>query len=435
MTSAMATLRRAVRTGLRQALRYLPRERRFAIYRAMVDCDPAPSPRLQLKIAETREELEACFRLLHDAYVESGFMKPHPSGMRVTIYHALPTTTTLCAKWDDEVVGTISLIRDDSVFGFPLQTIFDLSAVWAAGGKVAEVSALAVHRRFRRAGGPILFPLMKFMYEYATTFFDTRHLVIAVNPKHIELYESLLFFERLTANIVEHYDFANGAPAVGAWLDLKTAPARFERVYGGKPPRKNLYAYFTQLKLPNIQLPARRYYTTNDPVLTPELLDYFFNVRTNGFAKLGDHEKALLHSIYDLPEYQPVLPPLPAGADGRRHRQCSRFSYKCPGYLRMPGGDAKLTYTMQVIEVSKYGFQARSSERLPLHVWADATIKLGKNEISTVKAMAVRERVNGAPDVYAFNLGEPDVVWSRFIGVLTGGQTHEDLEQASRFLA
>ena len=72
--------------------------------------------RLELKVAETREELEACFTILHDAYVASGFMKPDPSGMRVTIYHALPTTTTLCAKWEGRVVGTISMIRE-GVFG------------------------------------------------------------------------------------------------------------------------------------------------------------------------------------------------------------------------------------------------------------------------------------------------------------------------------
>lgn len=67
--------------------------------------------------------------MLHDAYVDSGFMKPDPSGMRVTIYHALsPTTTTLCAKYDGEVVGTISLIRE-SALGFPLQQIFDLTSV------------------------------------------------------------------------------------------------------------------------------------------------------------------------------------------------------------------------------------------------------------------------------------------------------------------
>ncbi len=47
-------------------------------------------------------------------------MTPDPSGMRVTIYHALPTTTTLCAKIGDQVVGTLSLIRE-SALGVPLQ--------------------------------------------------------------------------------------------------------------------------------------------------------------------------------------------------------------------------------------------------------------------------------------------------------------------------
>ena len=187
-------VRRLLHGTLRKLFNFLPQRRRFAVYRNLVDCDPAPNDRLELKIAETREELEACFSLLHDAYVGSGFMKPDPSGMRVTIYHALPTTTTLCAKYDGEVVGTLSLIRE-SVLGFPLQRIFDLTAIREKKGNIAEASALAVHRKFRRTGGSILFPLMKFMYEYCTTFFDTRHVVIAVNPKHIEMYESLLFFE------------------------------------------------------------------------------------------------------------------------------------------------------------------------------------------------------------------------------------------------
>ena len=245
--------------------------------------------------------------------------------MRVTIYHALPTTTTLCAKYDGEVVGTLSLIRD-SVFGFPLQSIFDLSGVRSKEGNIAEVSALAVHPKFRKTGGAILFPLMKFMYEYCVTFFDTRHLVIAVNPNRIEMYESLLFFQRLTANVVENYDFANGAPAVGAWLDLRYAPAIFKNAYGAKPARKNLDAYFTEVKLPNIQLPQRRYYTTNDPVLTPDLLDHFFNVRTTCFASLNEHKKELLHSIYDLPDYDQVLPP----HVGQRFRACQKGATLSP---------------------------------------------------------------------------------------------------------
>jgi GNAT superfamily N-acetyltransferase len=219
-------VRKLLQRTLRKLFNILPQKRRFAVYRNFVECNPAPNERLVLKIADTQEELEACFTLLHDAYVGSGFMTPDPSGMRVTIYHALPTTTTLCAKYDGQVVGTLSLIRE-SVFGFPLQRIFDLTAVREKKGNIAEVSALAVHRKFRRTGGSILFPLMKFMYEYCTTFFDTRHLVIAVNPRHIEMYESLLFFRRLTQNVVENYDFVNGAPAVGATLDLRAAKEIF----------------------------------------------------------------------------------------------------------------------------------------------------------------------------------------------------------------
>jgi hypothetical protein len=120
------------------------------------------------------------------------------------------------------------------------------------------------------------------------------------------MYESLLFFKRLTQNVVENYDFVNGAPAIGATLDL--ARRRSSGNTTAKAPKRNLHAFFTEVKLPNIRLPARRFYTTNDPVLTPELLDYFFNVRTNVFAELSDRKKCLMHTIYDLPAYQAVLP-------------------------------------------------------------------------------------------------------------------------------
>jgi GNAT superfamily N-acetyltransferase len=435
VNGTLKTTRKMVHRVLRRMLASLPRETRFAVYRSFVDCDPAPSDRLQLKIADTREELEASFSLLHDAYVDAEFMKPDPSGMRVTIYHALPTTTTLCAKWDGEVVGTISLIRE-SAFGFPLQKIFDLSGVRLKGGNLAEVSALAVHPRFRKTGGAILFPLMKFMYEYATKYFDTRHLLIAVNPNRIEMYESLLFFERLTANVVENYDFANGAPAVGAALDLQQAPAVMAPAYAGKPPRKNLLAYFTEFRLANLQLPNRRYFTTNDPVLTPQLLDHFFNRRTQGFAHLDARKKALLHSIYDLPAYRDILPELPAQGDGIKLRQHRRFSVKCPGRIRLdaaPGGGSE--FDVQVIEVSEYGFQAYAREGLPLNVWSSATVQLGRTEISVVKALAVRDQANGFNGFYGFRVGEPDLVWRKFVSALENGHTHEDLEHSTMFLA
>ncbi|MCY7305047.1 MAG: hypothetical protein LH632_02655 [Rhodoferax sp.] len=430
----LGSIRKVWRLALRKAFALLPRSVRFAIFRSFVECDQAPDTRLVLKIAETQEELEQCFSLLHDAYVGEGYMKPAESGLRATIYHALPTTTTLCAKFEGQVVGTLSLIRE-SVFGFPLQAIFDLKGIRARGGKIAEVSALAVHKDFRKTGGAILFPLMKFMYEYCTTFFDTRHLVIAVHPTRIEMYESLLFFERLTENKVDNYDFANGAPAVGASLDLRHAPRHYKKVYGQKKRTKNLHDYFVRLKLPNIQLPNRRYYTTNDPVMTTKLLDHFFNHRTQVFAGLGMREKIMLHSIYDLPEHQNMLPVIDTSAETGRHlRQHQRYSLKCPGnFLLEVDGKSALT-PLRVVELSNFGFLAHSKAAIPTKVWGDATIQLGNNEQSTVRAMAVRGKDSGGNIFYGFTLAEPDRAWRKFVGALTAGVTHGDLDHATRFL-
>lgn len=424
-------LRNFVHQAARKLFSLLPKRKRHDIYRSFVDCDPEPNKRLVLKIAETREELEACFKLLHDAYVSSGFMTPDPSGMRVTIYHALPTTTTLCAKYDDQVVGTLSLIRESAI-GFPLQRIFDLTSVREKEGNIAEVSALAVHPRFRRTGGTILFPLMKFMYEYCTTFFDTRHLVIAVNPRHIEMYESLLFFRRLTSKVVESYDFVNGAPAVGATLDLKHAPEILRNAYAGKPLRRNLYHYFKETTLPNIQIPHRRFFTTNDPVLTPDLINYFFNQRTTVFAELSDRKKTLLHLIYDLPEYQKVLPPLSQKQADSQIRRHQRFSVKCPAQLLSQSGEKAIS--IEVSEVSRYGFRARTSQKIPADTWLTAVIQLGAREVSRLTVQVVQGTDLDDKHYSGFRIGQPDLVWRKFVTALYQGHTHSDLDQATRFL-
>lgn len=421
--------RKRLHNALRSIFARFPKKLRFALYRRMADCDPNPDQRLELKIAETREELEACFSILHDAYVGSGFMKPDPSGMRITIYHALPTTTTLCAKFDGRVVGTISMIRD-GVFGFPLQSIFDLEAVRAKGGQIAEISALAVHPDFRKTGGAILFPLMKFMRQYCSEYFDTRHLVIAVNPDRIELYESLLFFERLQETIAEHYDFANGAPAVGAALDLKLAPLIFKAHYNGRPIRKDLHRYFFVDRLPNIKFPVRRYFTTNDPVMTPELLDHFFNQKSKVFDGLDDRKKALLWAIYDQAEYRRVLPMLSGSViDAHPLRKHQRYSISCPGYLTLDQQADGRRYLLEVIEVSLFGFQAMCKLEIPVGATGTAHVELGKGVESHVQARVMRRKELDAGLFFGFKLDEPDHAWRECVAAVEVGITSGDLLQ------
>lgn len=428
--SVLSRLRKTLHDGVRRAITCLPRAWRFALYRAMVKCDPTPDPRLELKIAETQDELEACFRILHDSYVAAGFMKPDPSGLRVTVYHALPTTTTLCAKWDGRVVGTISIIRE-GVFGFPLQSVFDLTALRAKGGNITEVSSLAVDPSFRKTGGMVMFPLMKFMREYAKFYFDTRHLVIAVNPDRIEMYESLLCFERLHSSEVDNYDFANGAPAVGATLDLRDADERTERLYAGKPRHKNLHRYLYVDPLCNIQWPARPLHTTNDPVLTPAIMDHFFNQRTRVFDTLDDRRRLLLRSIYDHPSYADVLPATrlgtPVAMPLRRHQ---RFSIRCPARFRVQADGKELAYPMQVIELSAHGFQAECETLLPKGAQGRIEIELGAHTSTSVEATPVRRIEHAGAAYYGFSVPRPDDAWRRCVNALQAGRTQAELALA-----
>lgn len=385
----------------------------------------ANEERLVLKIAETEAELEASFRLLHDAYVASNFMTSQPNNLRVTHYHALPTTTTLCALYDGEVVGTISLIRE-GVFGFPMQEAFDLAVVRQKGGQITEASALAVDPRFRRSVGLVVLPLMKFMYGYCIRYFDTRHLVIAVNPSHIAFYESLLLFERLQNQVVENYGFVNGAPAVGAALDLTEAPELMRKAYADKAgSKRDLARYFLDDPAPYIKWPARRYHVTNDPVMTPGLIDHFFNRRTKTFASTEQRQIALLHSIYEGTEYRSCLPALKAEEKAcNQTRRHPRYSLHCPGEFSVHTPTDHQHFALDVVDVSLNGFRAKVASDVPLQAWGKVKVELGPTMHSSIVATTVRSQNIGEDNFISFELNKADPAWTDFIADLEKGTAH-----------
>jgi hypothetical protein len=170
-------------------------------------------------------------------------------------------------------------------------------------------------------------------------------------------------------------------------------------------------------------------------VLTPELIDYFFNERTQVFANLSDRKKALLHLIYDLPDYIKVLPPLPEQLRDLKVRRHQRFSVKCPARLQYPENSLEHNpVAVEVREVSRYGFQARSHVAIQPGIWFSAIIRLGKDEVSRLQVQAVPDSERKGEGLFGFRIGEPDLIWRKFVTALYRGQTHSDLDQATRFL-
>lgn len=262
---------------------------------------------IEVKVADTKEELEACFKLLHDEYVGSGFMQPDQSGLRATLYHALPTTVTICAKLGDEVVATVTLIKKAGL-PLPMESILDVESIVGSDGSIAEVSALAAHPRFRKTCGAVFFPLTRFLYKYCIHVMAIRHLMIAVNPNHIDTYESMLFFERLPGGAASNYDFVNGAPAVVATLDLDQAAEKFRNAYHCRSERRNLHHYFMGSDFEDAEVNGWMHKPCNAPLMPPGMLDYFFNERTSVFKGLDEKAKHVLHDIYRTPEYKEILP-------------------------------------------------------------------------------------------------------------------------------
>ncbi|MCK7490445.1 MAG: hypothetical protein MZW92_00535 [Comamonadaceae bacterium] len=333
--------------------------------RSFVDCDPAPNPRLVLKIAETREELEACFQLAARRLRRQRLHDTRPvrhAGDRSTT--RLPTTTTLCATCDGQVVGTLSLIRESAI-GFPLQRIFDLERASARKRRQhrRSLGARRASRASRRTGGTVLFPLMKFMYEYCTSLL--RHAAPG-HRRQSAAYRDVRVAALLPAGCrrtsVENYDFVNGAPAVGATLDLEArARTSCASTTASRPLRRNLHHYFMKrCACPTSRCRSRRFYTTNDPVhdARPDRL-FLQQRKTDVFADLSAAQEGAA-----APDLRPAASTAPSCRRCRRSRpratvrQHRRFSVKCPGPASIARRWPTKAIPMEVSEVSRYGFRA-----------------------------------------------------------------------------
>jgi hypothetical protein len=230
----------------------------------------------------------------------------------------------------------------------------------------------------------------------------------------------VLFFKRLTQTVVDRYDFVNGAPAVGATLDLHEAPSLFEAAYGHKPGRRNLHKFFVHTELAEIQYPPRPWHTSNDPVLTPALLQHFFTARTQGFASLDERRLRLLHALYRGPQWAAVLPPLPPGEPQARLRSEPRHTMKCPATLTPIGSQAH-ALRATLVEVSGHGFQARTLR--PMNIGARVAVRaeLAPGVTSHVLAEVVRHASSDAGQFYGLRVDEPDAAWQRCVAWLERG--------------
>ncbi len=290
---------------IQKLLRVLPAAVSGPLIRRNCRIEPNRVEGMVFKVAETREELEASYRLVHDVYVQEGYADAHPSGMRVNLRYALPTTTTFVGIHEGKVVITMTLIGD-SPLGLPMDAIFsrELYRLRKEGRFLAEVSALASDPSYRRGTQALTLFSNKIMWLYAIRCLKVDDLVIAINPKHRWVYETLILFEPISTG-VKSYHYVKDAPAIAMRLDLRTIIERMGRAYRGLPPGTNLFHFFVNEDSSQIRLPAagKPYNVWNE-----DLFSYFFeqqtDLRREGHGTLLD----LYRILFSLPERTDAAP-------------------------------------------------------------------------------------------------------------------------------
>lgn len=198
----------------------------------------ATAPEVNLKVAATRLEREMAFGLIYRAYERAGLCESNSLGQRHTPYQLLPTTDIFVAILRNEVISTLSLVRDGEL-GLPMEQIYadTVADRRAAGLRLAEVSCLADRRSGIERFFGLFCDLSRVMVQLACRE-GIDQLLIAVHPRHAAIYRRYMAFRQIGQR--KDYELVCGNPAVPLCLDLneiaKNRPKSWERFFGDPLP-------------------------------------------------------------------------------------------------------------------------------------------------------------------------------------------------------
>ncbi|HIC91920.1 MAG TPA: hypothetical protein EYP21_07685 [Syntrophaceae bacterium] len=282
--------------------KYFPERRRAIRLRRSHLTDESEAKNFDIKIADSREELSKAFSLIHNVYVSLGLMDPHPSGMRIDIFNALPQTKTFIARYKGEVAGTATLIFD-SPLGLPSDEIYkeELDELRAEGRKLSEGSGLALSSDFRK--GNLFMYVYKIVFAYAQ-YANVDDICIAINPKHSQFYEEILLFEPIGE--LKYYPKVKGAPAILERIDLRTVDEKFRETYSMQEFDCDLYTFFFTAHKGN-PVEWSKKYPLNGMIMTPKDLHYFFTEKTDIFKQASEQVMAYIRSCYPNYHFQEIL--------------------------------------------------------------------------------------------------------------------------------
>ncbi len=140
------------------------------------------------------DDLESAYRLVHDVYVDAGYIRRQLSGLRVRMFEALPDEATFVAKIAGKVVGVVSVAVDTPALGLPSDVSFraELDALREGGSKLSEMTNQAIAEEYRKTG--LATELMRCAAAHVIQG-DSDETIATISPNHSAFYRILGFRE------------------------------------------------------------------------------------------------------------------------------------------------------------------------------------------------------------------------------------------------
>ncbi|MFZ5426144.1 MAG: N-acyl amino acid synthase FeeM domain-containing protein [Thermodesulfobacteriota bacterium] len=274
----------------------IERRRTIRIRRsALLDAKLERLDRPGIKIAETLDEYTQAFRVLHDEYHASGYLKhPNPAGLSFGLHHLLPKTCVFVFKSYLTVLSTISYIPDSDMFGLPMDELYkpEIDALRDAGRKVVEIGSLATQRHRRWQNLMMFLAKAVFRYAMATGADD---LCIMVNPKHVRFYGSIFLFQPFGEE--RHYQKVD-APAVALRVDMHSIEPSLLQAYGSTDFDTDLHSFFVKVNASSIEKDYERMTAEKNAPLESEIARALLAAKPDIISSLPDRERIHLERMY-----------------------------------------------------------------------------------------------------------------------------------------
>jgi hypothetical protein len=186
---------------------------------------PSVKSNYVVQCIESKPDLEAACYLLYTEYRRRNYCMRSALELHFSPYMFARHSRTFVIKEVERLLGTISIFLDGEA-GVPSEELYPqkIAEFRNKGHRLAEVGLLATDMRCVSGYSLsstrkmlVVFSMFKVMVNYALSR-GVTHLLIAVNPKHEQLY-TFLGFEHFGE--VKSYSGACGAPALPMILKLE----------------------------------------------------------------------------------------------------------------------------------------------------------------------------------------------------------------------